>query len=157
MNAAPGAAAGHSAAAASLMGGGRVRVVVTATRKGDERSNHDRKQQAELLDTRKKAVPFLFQRDDGLQPIPFVEDAAVPPENLQALAKLADEVGVPWTELGATGGDRIRISSLMDVSLHDATDAWRNGFARAASDEKEAILAALEIERWLAESCREVL
>ena len=26
-------------------------------------------------------------------------------------------------------------------------------FARAASEEKEAILAALEIEQWLAESC----
>jgi hypothetical protein len=30
-------------------------------------------------------------------------------------------------------------------------------FGRAASAEKEEILAALEIERWLAQSCREVL
>jgi hypothetical protein len=30
-------------------------------------------------------------------------------------------------------------------------------FARAASAEKEEILAALELERWLAQSCREVL
>ena len=30
-------------------------------------------------------------------------------------------------------------------------------FARAASEEKEAVLAALEFEQWLAESCREVL
>jgi len=30
-------------------------------------------------------------------------------------------------------------------------------FARAASEEKEAILAGLEVERWLAESCEEVL
>lgn len=30
-------------------------------------------------------------------------------------------------------------------------------FARAASEEKEQLLAALEIERWLAESCRECL
>ncbi len=30
-------------------------------------------------------------------------------------------------------------------------------FARAASEEKEAILAGLEIERWLAEACEEVL
>ena len=30
-------------------------------------------------------------------------------------------------------------------------------FARAASEEKEAILAALEIEKWLAESCAECL
>ena len=59
---------------------------------------------------------------------------SLPPENLRALAKLADEAGVPWTELGATGGDRIRISSLADVSLDAATDAWRNGFTRAASD-----------------------
>ena len=59
---------------------------------------------------------------------------SLPPENLHALAKLADETGVPWTELGATGGDRIRISSLVDVPVDAATDAWRNGFARAASD-----------------------
>ena len=58
---------------------------------------------------------------------------SLPPENLQALAKLADEAGVPWTELGATGSDRIRISSLVDVPLDAATDAWRNGFTRAAS------------------------
>ena len=30
-------------------------------------------------------------------------------------------------------------------------------FARAASEEKEEILAALEIEKWLAESCAECL
>jgi hypothetical protein len=30
-------------------------------------------------------------------------------------------------------------------------------FARAASAEKEEILAALEFERWLADSCQEVL
>ena len=30
-------------------------------------------------------------------------------------------------------------------------------FARAASGEREEIFAALEIERWLAESCRELL
>lgn len=30
-------------------------------------------------------------------------------------------------------------------------------FARAASEEKEALLAALEFEKWLAASCREVL
>jgi len=30
-------------------------------------------------------------------------------------------------------------------------------FARAASEEKEAILAELEIEQWLAESCRDCL
>jgi len=28
-------------------------------------------------------------------------------------------------------------------------------FARAPSEEKEAILAGIEIERWLADSCRE--
>lgn len=28
-------------------------------------------------------------------------------------------------------------------------------FARAASEEKEAILAGLEFERWLAEACRD--
>jgi len=28
-------------------------------------------------------------------------------------------------------------------------------FARAASEEREAILAALEFEQWLAESCRD--
>ena len=30
-------------------------------------------------------------------------------------------------------------------------------FARAASEEKEEILAALQIEKWLAESCAECL
>ena len=30
-------------------------------------------------------------------------------------------------------------------------------FARAASEDKEAILAELELERWVAQSCRECL
>ena len=30
-------------------------------------------------------------------------------------------------------------------------------FARAASEEKEAILAEMELEQWVAESCRECL
>ena len=32
-----------------------------------------------------------------------------------------------------------------------------NEFVRAASEEREAILAALEMEQWVAESCRECL
>jgi len=59
---------------------------------------------------------------------------SLPPENLCALAKLADEAGVPWASLGATGGDRLRISNLVDISLDAADEAWRGGFARAASD-----------------------
>ena len=50
-----------------------------------------------------------------------------------------------------------RILRVIEAKARREAEYLAGEFARAASDEKEAILAALEIERWLAESCREVL
>jgi len=58
---------------------------------------------------------------------------SLPPENLEPLASLANETAVPWVNLGTTGGDRIRISTLVDIPLQTATEAWRETFARTAS------------------------
>jgi len=59
---------------------------------------------------------------------------SLPPENLERLTKLADGAGVPHTDLGTTGSDRLRFSDVMDVALDQATEAWAGGFDRAASD-----------------------
>lgn len=49
--------------------------------------------------------------------------------------------------------DRI-LRRVQEKAAEEAEDLARE-LARAASEEKEAILAGLEFEQWLAESCRE--
>ena len=49
------------------------------------------------------------------------------------------------------------ILRLIAVRAQEETEYLAGEFARAASAEREEILAALEFERWLAESCRDAL
>ncbi|HWD51766.1 MAG TPA: hypothetical protein VG412_05145, partial [Acidimicrobiales bacterium] len=42
------------------------------------------------------------------------------------LASRAADAGVRFTVLGSTGGDRITVEGLVDVSVGDATRAWRD-------------------------------
>ncbi|MDA1258360.1 MAG: phosphoribosylformylglycinamidine synthase subunit PurL [Chloroflexi bacterium] len=50
------------------------------------------------------------------------------------IARIAAASDVPILRLGVTGGDRIVIADLVDVSLSDATDRWQNGFEIATRD-----------------------
>ncbi len=47
------------------------------------------------------------------------------------LRKLAGRHGVPLKELGTVGGKRFTIKGLVDLSLDEVADAWRNGLQRA--------------------------
>jgi hypothetical protein len=46
-------------------------------------------------------------------------------EHLEAVQAAAAAAGVASTTLGRAGGDRLQIEGLVDVSLADATAAWR--------------------------------
>ena len=41
--------------------------------------------------------------------------------------------GVPWTSLGRTGGDSMRVNGLIDIALAELDDAWRYGLERAVT------------------------
>jgi phosphoribosylformylglycinamidine synthase len=51
-------------------------------------------------------------------------------DDLPALARLAEEAGVPWARLGTVGDDRLAIGPI-DVALADARAAWDGGLALA--------------------------
>lgn len=50
----------------------------------------------------------------------------VTPERAREVIDRCEAHGVPYTQLGAAGGDRLAFKDLLDVSLADAVDAWRN-------------------------------
>ena len=45
----------------------------------------------------------------------------------------AREAGVPACEVGTTGGTRLRIGSLVDVGVEEATEAWYGRLRQAWS------------------------
>ena len=55
---------------------------------------------------------------------------SVAPGKLSELERTCRGLGLPWAVLGRTGGDSIRIGALVDVSLLEADDAWRNSLER---------------------------
>jgi phosphoribosylformylglycinamidine synthase len=50
----------------------------------------------------------------------------VAPEQLTAVLNVCDAAGVPTARIGAATGDRLTVKELLDVSLADATAAWRD-------------------------------
>jgi phosphoribosylformylglycinamidine synthase len=51
--------------------------------------------------------------------------ACVDAAHVEAVVRAAEDAQVPVTTLGAVGGDRIVVPGLLDVSVPDATAAWR--------------------------------
>jgi len=49
---------------------------------------------------------------------------------VEVLAR-AESAGVPAAELGEAGGDRLVLEGCFDVSLSDATTAWRDALPSA--------------------------
>ena len=43
-----------------------------------------------------------------------------------AVGQRCDAGGVPWTELGRAGGDRLVVEGLLDLALDEAVAAWRD-------------------------------
>jgi phosphoribosylformylglycinamidine synthase len=62
---------------------------------------------------------------------------SVPPEAERHFEQLMTEFRVAWRWIGRVGGDRLSIgsagTSVIDLDLRDAAEAWRNGFARHVS------------------------
>mgnify|MGYP005835390151 CR=1 FL=1 len=56
----------------------------------------------------------------------------VKPDRLDAVKRLAMEMGVPTMVLGSMGGLQIRIDGLLDVPLSEARHAWRYGLEEAS-------------------------
>ena len=50
-----------------------------------------------------------------------------------------------------------QIIRLIEADSREKVAAFSTAFARAPSEEKETFLAAMEIERWLADICSECL
>jgi phosphoribosylformylglycinamidine synthase len=66
----------------------------------------------------------------------FGEDASrvvisMAPANVQAVAAACAARGVPFAAVGDVGGDALIIDGLLEVSVADASKAWRGGFPKA--------------------------
>ena len=55
----------------------------------------------------------------------------VPSDELGLVEEVAREDGVPWTVLGVTGGEALRMAGLIDLPLKDLASAWRNALERS--------------------------
>ena len=58
----------------------------------------------------------------------------VPGDQAEAFERAAADVGAPALRMGRTGGDRIVIGDLVNVSLSDAAERWHTGFETATRD-----------------------
>jgi phosphoribosylformylglycinamidine synthase len=58
---------------------------------------------------------------------------AVEPTNVARVMASAREAGVPACQVGATGGTRLRIGSLVDVGVDEATEVWYGRLSQAWS------------------------
>jgi FAD/FMN-containing dehydrogenase/Fe-S oxidoreductase len=75
--------------------------------------------QAALWDLRKAAVPLLFRRDDGLQPVCFIEDAAVPVDRLAdylaRTGQVFEKYGLEWSAYAHAGHGEPHVRPMMDL------------------------------------------
>ncbi len=56
---------------------------------------------------------------------------SLPKEQRQKLGQMALESGVPFIELGVTGGQRLSLGPRLDLALTDVAEAWGGGLDRA--------------------------
>lgn len=81
----------------------------------------DPKREAALWDLRKAGVPLLFRRPGPTQPVPFIEDVAVPVDRLgeyvARLSAIFDEHEVEAAFYGHAGGGELHIRPFLDLRL----------------------------------------
>ena len=58
---------------------------------------------------------------------------SVAPTRIDDLKSACHAAGVPWTSLGRTGGDSMRVGGLIDIALAEISDAWTHGLERAVT------------------------
>jgi phosphoribosylformylglycinamidine (FGAM) synthase-like enzyme len=68
--------------------------------------------------------------------------ACVANAEIDVVLRMAADAGVPVTELGMAGGDRIVIDGIVDVDVADAIEAWRTALPRALGIEGASAGAA---------------
>jgi len=56
---------------------------------------------------------------------------AVAGADVETVLRAAADAGVPAVEIGATGGDRLVVEGLLDLSLPAVTAAWRDRLPEA--------------------------
>ena len=79
----------------------------------------DREEQKKIWALRNAATPLLFQRNDRLQPTPFVEDGAVRPEKLGDYLARAEAIfakhGIEWSAYAHAGAGEVHIRPMLDL------------------------------------------
>ncbi|MFO7591681.1 MAG: phosphoribosylformylglycinamidine synthase subunit PurL [Acidimicrobiia bacterium] len=85
-------------------------------------------------------IGFTVTPEAGLAPAQwcFSESAnrvlvSVDARPLPVVLRRAREAGVPATDLGVVGGDRLVVEGAFDVALSEAADVWRNAIPRAVA------------------------
>ncbi|HUU27928.1 MAG TPA: FAD-linked oxidase C-terminal domain-containing protein [archaeon] len=85
----------------------------------DYRITEDPRKEARIWELRKAGVPLLFQRPGPQQPVPFIEDVAVPVNRLSAyvsrLSGLFARHGVKAAFYGHAGGGELHIRPYLDL------------------------------------------
>jgi len=83
------------------------------------RMTDDPRRETELWDLRKAGVPLLFRRPGPAQPVPFIEDVAVPVDRLSEYASRLSDVfdshGVEAAFYGHAGGGELHIRPFLDL------------------------------------------
>ncbi|MCX7803822.1 MAG: FAD-binding protein [Planctomycetota bacterium] len=81
------------------------------------------REQREVWAARKASEPLLFRRRDELQPVPVVEDAAVPPdrlaEYLRHVVSVFDRYGLAYSAYAHAGHGELHIRPMMNLRRRD--------------------------------------
>jgi FAD/FMN-containing dehydrogenase/Fe-S oxidoreductase len=76
-------------------------------------------EQVEIWATRDAATPLLYRRTDGLQPVPVVEDGAVPVDQLAAYIEKAGKIfakyKLQWSAYAHAGHGEVHLRPLMNL------------------------------------------
>ncbi|MCW8130218.1 MAG: FAD-binding protein [Planctomycetota bacterium] len=86
----------------------------------------DKGDQAKVWEARKAATPLLFRREDGLQPIPIVEDACVPVDKLaeyvEKMIKVFEKYKLAYTCYAHAGHGEPHFRPMMDLTKKEHVD-----------------------------------
>ena len=86
----------------------------------------DIREQDRIWSARAAATPLLFRRKDKLQPIPVVEDGAVPVDNLalylEKAAKIFEKYKLEWEAYAHAGSGLVHIRPMMDLRSKEHLD-----------------------------------
>ena len=98
-------------------------------------------EQASVWKIRKAAVPLLARRKGKERPVPFIEDAAVPPEKLAEYARRVDEIltkrKIPYATYAHAGAGELHFRPFMLLD----TDRGKQIFSQVAEEVFDLVLS----------------